>query len=143
MIALGTKQKITVIPNGIDPSQYQANNTQTKNQAIFVGRLIFYKNLDVILDAFSIVIKKIPDAKLVLVGDGPTKQSLVEKSKSLGIQNNVIFTGRVSHDDKVKLIGQSQVLLNPSLIEGFGIVVLEAYWISEIKSNSIANKTIS
>jgi glycosyltransferase involved in cell wall biosynthesis len=127
LISLGVKQKITVIPNGIDPSQYENNYTKTKNQAIFVGRLIFYKNVETILDAFGLVIKKIPDAKLVIVGDGPTKQSLIEKTRSLGIQNNVTFTGRVSHQDKVKMLSQSQVLLNPSIIEGFGIVVLEGF----------------
>lgn len=127
LVALGVRQKIMVIPNGIDPSQYENNNTPTKNQAVYVGRLIFYKNLDVIIDAFGIVTKKIPDAKLVIVGDGPTKQGLIEKASSLGIQNNVIFTGRISHKDKVKMIGQSQVLLNPSLVEGFGIVVLEGF----------------
>lgn len=127
LLAMGVRQKISVIPNGIDPSQYENDKTPAKNQAVFVGRLIFYKNLDVILDAFNIVTTKIPDAKLVIIGDGPTKQNLIEKAKSLGIQNNVTFTGRISHQDKVKILSQSQVLLNPSLVEGFGIVVLEGF----------------
>lgn len=119
--------KIIVIPNGVNVDNYQNNTNTRKNQAIFVGRLIFYKNIEVIINAFVKVIAKIPDAKLIIVGNGPQRSHLENLSKSLGLNNNISFTGSVSDTDKVKLISESQVLLNPSLVEGFGIVVLEGF----------------
>jgi len=124
--SLGTTKKIAVIPNGIDPSIYE-NGKTSENQIIFIGRLVFYKNLEVVIDAFSKVITKIPDVKLVIIGDGPMKDSLVKKTKSLKLQDNIIFKGNVSEQEKIKLLQQSQVLVNPSLVEGFGIVVLEEF----------------
>ena len=122
---LGAK-RIKVIPNGIDPTQYKTQQT-IKRQAIFVGRLVFYKNLDVILEAFVHVIKKIPEASLVIVGDGPIKNNLVQKAHNLGIKESVTFTGTISDKEKIRLISESAVLVNPSLVEGFGIVVLEGF----------------
>jgi len=61
------------------------------------------------------VVKKIPDARLVIVGDGPSKQGLVEKCKSAGLDGSIIFNGAVSEEEKINLLNQSQVLLNPSL----------------------------
>ena len=124
--SLGTSKKIVIIPNGIDPSSYE-NGVTSQKQVIFIGRLVFYKNLKVVIDAFSKVVTKIPDAKLVIVGDGPMKDSLVKKTESLNLQDNVVFKGNVSEQEKIKLLQQSQVLVNPSLVEGFGIVVLEGF----------------
>jgi glycosyltransferase involved in cell wall biosynthesis len=119
--------KILVIPNGINPDDYQTSTTTKKNQAIFVGRLVFYKNLDVVINAFSKIIEKIPDARLIIVGNGPQKNHLEKLAESLGLKNNIFFTGIISDAEKIHLISESQVLLNPSLIEGFGIVVLEGF----------------
>lgn len=119
--------KIIVIPNGINPGDYHIHTITKKNQAIFVGRLVFYKNLDVVINAFAKIIGKIPDTKLVIVGNGPQKNHLEKLVESLGLQNNISFTGTISDAEKVQLISESQVLLNPSLVEGFGIVVLEGF----------------
>ncbi len=119
--------KITVIPNGINPDDYQTSGSTKKNQAIFVGRLVFYKNLDMIINAFVKVVEKIPDSKLIIVGNGPQRNHLEKLSENLGLKNNVSFTGNISDAEKVRLISESQVLLNPSLVEGFGIVVLEGF----------------
>jgi len=51
----------------------------------------------------------------------------MEKPKSAGLDSSIIFKGAVSPEEKINLLNQSQVLLNPSLVEGFGLVILEAY----------------
>ncbi len=124
---MGVKKKIVVIPNAIDLAHYKRKEIDTKNQAIFIGRLVFYKNLEILIKAFAQVVKKIPDAKLVIVGDGPSKQSLIDEALSAGLDKNVDFKGTVSDDEKIKLLYESRVLLNPSLVEGFGLVILEAF----------------
>jgi len=124
---MNVKKKIVVIPNAIDLAHYKRKEIDTKNQAIFIGRLVFYKNLEILIKAFAQVVKKIPDAKLVIVGDGPSKQSLIDEALSAGLDKNVDFKGTVSDDEKIKLLYESRVLLNPSLVEGFGLVILEAF----------------
>jgi len=125
--SLGVTKLIKIIPNGIDPLLYDVASKPKPFQAIYVGRLIFYKNIDVIVDAFAIVVKTIPSAQLIIVGDGPMRSHLFEKINKLDIQKNIHLKGNISDKQKFKLIQESNVLLNPSLIEGFGIVVLEGF----------------
>ncbi len=126
MQALGIpEKKIEVIPNGIDPHSYETQAPLKPHQAVFVGRLVFYKNIATIIDAFEKVTRTIPDATLVIAGDGPEKTDLEKRAEKLG--SNVTFAGNVSEKEKIKLLSESAVLLNPSTIEGFGIVVLEGF----------------
>lgn len=125
--SLGITTPIKIIPNGVDTSLYQVPKKEKKFQAIYVGRLVFYKNIDVVIDAFSTVIKKIPSSQLIIVGDGPMKLKLSEKICKLNLEKNIHLKGNVSDNEKYDLIQESNILLNPSLIEGFGIVVLEGF----------------
>jgi len=123
-------RKVVVVPNGIEVADYVKNQEVVQaspSQAIYVGRLVFYKNLEVVFQALTKVREKIRDVRLVIVGDGPTRalwEGLVEK---LGLQDHVLFLGRVSHEEKVRLIEGSKFLVLPSRVEGFGIVILEAF----------------
>jgi len=123
---LGTKKPVCVIPNCIQDEQPVTTELKT-NQFVYLGRLVFYKNVEVILKAFKIVTKEFPDAKLVIAGDGPHKESLQELTKKLGINNNIIFAGYVTPEQKANLLAESNALLFPSTIEGFGLVILESF----------------
>jgi glycosyltransferase involved in cell wall biosynthesis len=124
--------KIAVIPNGIESSSYQQYSTgggsdigSVEHNAVFVGRLVFYKNLQTVIRAFRKVISVIPNAKLIIIGDGPSMEELLKEASP--IKENVVFTQRVSHDQKLKWIAESSFMVFPSLIEGFGIVIIEAF----------------
>jgi len=123
---IGTKKPIHIIPNCIQ-DQEQIIVEPKKTQFVCLGRLVFYKNVEVILKSFTIIIKKFPDAKLIIAGDGPHKESLQELVKKLDINNNITFTGYVTPQQKIKLLSESNALLFPSIIEGFGLVMLEAF----------------
>ena len=133
LVNFGIKpDKIMVIPNGIDSSSYQQFSTEgvtdvtsIGQNAVFVGRLVFYKNIQTVIRAFRKVIEVIPNAKLVIIGDGPFKEELIKEASP--ITENVIFTQRISHDDKLKRIAESSFMVFPSLIEGFGIAIIEAF----------------
>ncbi len=126
LLASGVDEaRICVVPNGISKAEYEAPGIAEQNQAIFVGRLIFYKNVETVIRAFRKVVKEIPDAKLVIVGEGPSKANLVEEAKD--VKDNILFTGIISHLEKVKLIKASKFMVFPSLIEGFGIAIIEAF----------------
>lgn len=126
LILSNAKAPIVVIPNTISLEDY--NSSEVKDfhpcQAIYIGRLVFYKNLETVIKAFRDVCNEIPEARLVIVGDGPYRTHLQCVAKDL---SNVVFVGRVSNEEKVKLLKESSFLVFPSLVEGFGIVILEAF----------------
>lgn len=123
---IGTKKPIQVIPNCIR-DQDQITADPKKNQFVYLGRLVFYKNIEVIIKAFRMVAKEFPEASLVIAGDGPHKPSLQNLVAKLQIQDNVRFTGYVTADEKKKILAESNALLFPSIIEGFGLVMLESW----------------
>lgn len=123
---IGTKKPIHVIPNCIQDNEQNVVELNT-NQFVYLGRLVFYKNINIILKAFKIVVNKFPDARLIIAGDGPYKKSLQNITKKLGINESVIFTGYVTPEQKSKILAESNALLFPSIIEGFGLVMLEAF----------------
>jgi glycosyltransferase involved in cell wall biosynthesis len=132
LINFGVKaDKIIVIPNGLESSSYQhstaggTNITSSGHNAIFVGRLVFHKNMQTVIRAFRNVIAAVPNAKLIIVGDGPFKEELLKEAST--IKENVIFTQRISHEDKLKRIAESSFMVFPSLIEGFPFAPIEAF----------------
>ncbi len=129
IIRLGTRNPVVVIPNAVDLSLYEKPNScsEPNVQVIFVSRHVFYKNLDVVLGAFPKVVEAFPEAKLVVVGDGPMKAVWMRRANRLGLGESVDFRGYVSHEEKLHLISESAALVLPSLVEGFGIVILEAF----------------
>ena len=93
---------------------------------IYMGRLKPYKNIDVAIKAFSTVCKKFPDATLTVAGFGEIIKDLKKQVEKLGLSGRVRILGRVSEKEKVKLLGESWVAIQPSSFEGWGITVLEA-----------------
>ena len=69
----------------------------------------------------------VKNAQLVIVGDGPLRPWLLEQINRLGLANKVRLAGVVKHSDKLELLGDSNFLVQPSLVEGFGMVILEAF----------------
>lgn len=89
-----------------------------------VARLIWQKNHSTLLKAFHAYYLRNPQARLVLVGDGPMRTQLTNQIKELEIFDKVILTGKVSNVREHLEIFNVFVL--PSLTEGFGLVLLEA-----------------
>ncbi len=128
--------RIEVIYNGIDPgglicdrnARYQLRRELKipENAFVFVtvGRLDILKNQKLLLQAFPRVLDKIPDAHLIIVGAGPTESELKKLSASLKIIQNVHFTG--TRKDVGAFLEMSDIFVFPTLLEGFGIVLVEA-----------------
>ena len=93
---------------------------------LYFGRLKYYKSVDVLIKAFKKVIEKIPEAKLIIAGSGEEYGNLKKLVKGLGIETSVEFKGRVPDELKVKLLQEAWVLVNPSIMEGWGITTIEA-----------------
>ena len=85
-----------------------------------LGRLAEYKRIDLLLKLWDRV-RQVVGGKLIIAGDGPDRARLQALAGP-----DVIFTGRVSEEEKHRLLCSAWLLLHPALIEGWGIVVAEA-----------------
>ena len=130
-------EKIQILPNGVDakifdPDRMQANNTRKKlglegkDVILFSGRLTGQKGVSHLLRALQLVKKNMSNFVLLLAGDGPQEQMLRELSSRLGIQQDVVFLGKISHKDMPDLYSVADIFVLPSLSESFPNVMLEA-----------------
>ena len=91
-----------------------------RGKIVFAGRLVSYKNVRHLLAVFS-ELQKEQKVRLVIIGDGPERAELERIAPE-----NVTFAGHVPTDVLYKEISSAQVFVNPSLFEGFSIVMLES-----------------
>lgn len=148
LVKFGTKKPIFIIPNAIKITELRKNVNEKQNQFVYIGRLVFYKNLEVVLKAINLVKQTYPKVTLIIVGGGPHRENLEKLVKDLDLQNNVKFVGFVSNEEKYVHLASSRALVFPSLCEGFGLVVLEAFsqkkpvLVSDVKplSDIVSNK---
>jgi phosphatidyl-myo-inositol dimannoside synthase len=120
-------------PTSIDRNLIEKYKLQDRRVIVSVGRLVHRKGQDKLIEAMPQVLKSFPDAVLLLVGEGPIKSMLDKSIRHHGLQNNVIFTGRVKFADLPRYIQLGEVFAMPSRdrffgleVEGLGIVYLEA-----------------
>lgn len=120
----GMKAPITVINNGIDLENIKKIRGKRRNGVIFIGRLVKYKNIDVLIGAMKKVQEKFPKKVLVIVGSGEEENALKELAAKLGV--NAKFMGYVPEEEKIRAIKSAEVFVSMSSVEGFGISLLEA-----------------
>jgi len=124
------KEKITVVYNGIDIDLYKKIKVKGKYEKptiVTVCRLVSYKRINDLINALAILKADIPDIKLKIIGKGPHENHLIKLTKDLGLENNVEFLGKIDiTEDLIKILKKSHVFSLPSIVEGFGMVVVEA-----------------
>ncbi len=126
LIKFGAKKLIYNIPPTIEEIK-ELDITQNNNQFIYVGRLVFYKNVEILIKAINIAKNQEKEIKLVIVGGGPQLKKIQDMVRKMNLEDNIIIKGYVSSEEKIKLISESNAMLFPSLCEGFGLVILEAF----------------
>ena len=99
-------------------------NVEDKLVVGHVGRFTLAKNHGFILDVFNALLSMEPTAHLLLVGEGNTRQKIMEAVDAMGLRDHVSFTGL--RDDVPALMQAMDVFLFPSLFEGLGVVAIEA-----------------
>ncbi len=116
--------KVEAIPFGIDVTLWQSIQSSYDGPFLFVGRLVGYKGLDLLVATVA----ELPDARLVIVGEGPLRRSLARRIRQLGASERIKLAGEISHQELVTLMGMARALVLPSLdaSETFGLVQLEA-----------------
>ncbi len=117
---------VVVIHNGVDVSRFtiSAPTPQRSGRIVHVGRLYHVKGQDTLVDAMATVHRDLPEARLTIVGDGPTRSALEAQSDRLGLQAVIRFEGK--QDDVRPFLAAASLFVLPSRSEGISIALLEA-----------------
>ena len=91
-----------------------------------LGRLVPQKGFDVALDAFAVLLKRFPQIRLVIAGDGSERTALVNQAEELGIESAVDFKGLIPPEQVPALLNEATMVLLPSRFEGLPLVALQA-----------------
>ncbi|SFU43475.1 PEP-CTERM/exosortase A-associated glycosyltransferase, Daro_2409 family [Nitrosomonas eutropha] len=119
-------EKITTVPNAVDIEQfastYPADESLRERLGLkhkqvigFIGSFYAYEGLDILLQALPLMSPHHPDLRVLLVGGGPQDKQLRQLASQLGIEDKVIFTGRVPHDQVQYYYDLIDVLVYPRL----------------------------
>lgn len=127
-------ERITVIPNGLpdspdDGSTWDELITRPKSAEplfVYLSRLKRYKQIELVLEAFSGLLEAYPAARLVVAGDGDHRPSLERHAAALGVGDRTRFPGWVSAAAKWQLLREAWAICYTSPKEGWGISSLEA-----------------
>lgn len=132
-------ERAFILPNSVDLNRFVAQppdqalleryGLQSNKVILTVGRLASlerYKGFDEIIELLPRLIERFPTLKYMVVGDGRDRERLEAKARAVGVEDRVVFTGRIAESEKVAHYNLADAYVMPSFGEGFGIVLIEA-----------------
>ncbi len=137
----GLRRRIEVIPTGVNIEPFKRSNydkelikaekkafgiDETQPVVLIIGRLAKEKSVGVIISSMKELTKKIPNCKLLIVGDGPERENLETLAKDLGIKESVVFIGEKPWSKIGKYYQMGDVFVGASLTETQGLTFAEA-----------------
>lgn len=140
---IGIDTYVNVIPTGIDFKKFYPENISLDEvkaikdkfgikdnvfTVLSLGRVAKEKSIDFVMEGYKAFLKKYKDieSQLVIVGDGPAREDLIVLSKTMGIDENTIFTGYVSSEEVQKYYAVGNAFASASLSETQGLTYMEA-----------------
>ena len=125
-------RSISVFHNGIEIQELNycgvQKNQNSMVQFVYAGRLIYSKNIEVALKAFSIVNKTHKNFKVEIYGEGPLKKNLLSKVEQLNLNDKIVFRGKVSQRELLEIYANKDCFIFPSLLEISSTAVMEAMY---------------
>jgi len=126
--------KCDVVPNGIIPRQFRAEIDPGEVKRaygihpyapliLFIGRLVYQKGPDLLIEAMRTVSQKHPGARLIVAGEGGMRRFLEERARDLPAD----FVGYIPDSEYIRLLNACDLVVIPSRNEPFGLVLLEAW----------------
>ena len=141
LLQLCPSAEVSIVPMGVDVTEFEPKqrNVDVRRKLgvdaemiLFVGRLVEKKGVHNLLSAMQQVLRKSPQATLVLVGDGTQRQELERMAERLEIAGSVRFLGKLPHEHLPEYYAAADLFVGPSVVdrsgdtEGLGVVFIEA-----------------
>lgn len=135
------EKNINIIPTGIEVDRFYTENIKQKELEnlkkllkinkrdfviLFVGRIAEEKNIEFLIKAHKDLVEEHKNIKLLIVGDGPDKDTYEKLSKDLGLDKNIIFTGKAAWEEMPYYYHIANVFASASKTETQGLTVIEA-----------------
>lgn len=126
-----TNKAIEITPFGVDINKFQKCNIHKSDNTIVIGNVKSLSNIygiDILIKAFALVVKWNVDKilKLDIIGDGPDKNTYLELAKTLSLQDNIHFRGRIDNSSLPDYYSRFDIAVYPSREESFGVAAIEA-----------------
>jgi glycogen(starch) synthase len=132
------EKRVSVIPNGIDPDDLQAQDpvelvrlrsefaAPEEKLVLLIGRLVYEKGFQLALEAMPRVIEEAPGTRFLVAGSGTHEAELHRQAEELGLMEHGTFLGWIGDDVLHSLYRIADLTVVPSIYEPFGLVALEA-----------------
>lgn len=118
-------KKIKVVFCGVETKLFKPKKKFKQKTLCVVSRLISYKRVEDVIKALFLINKKL-NVNLKIIGVGQEKKRLIHLTKKLKLTKKIKFYEKLNQKELAKIIAQSHILVHPSLIEGFGIILMES-----------------
>jgi len=119
--------KIEVVYNAVELKEVEAAGEKYGQPVVItIGRLVPWKGIGELIELVPALVEKYPDFKLLVVGDGPENDKLKKLCHEIGAEPHVIFTGKVSHEQTLSFLKNSDIFVLNSRYEGLPHTVIEA-----------------
>ena len=137
----GVEAPIEIIPSGMDLRRFaperhsllereatreECGVPEGKRVLLYIGRLAKEKNMEKILRVFPALVRRCPDVQLVIIGEGPLKQTLWNQARELGVENSVSIVGAKPWEEIDKYYAIGDVFVSASHSETQGLTYIEA-----------------
>jgi len=126
-----SKKIIKIVYYGVTAPKTAVSDLPKKEknlQIVYLNRIVKMKGIERGINVFKLVQKKIPEARLLIIGKGEDSyiKEIKQLIKELNLSKNITFEGFIDENKKFELLGKSHLIINPSYLEGFGLVNIEA-----------------
>jgi glycogen(starch) synthase len=132
------RERVVVIPNGIDPGDLQPHDgpelrrlraefaRPEEKLVLLIGRLVYEKGFQLALEAMPRLVRSLPGTRFLVAGSGTHEHELRRQARELGLEDHGTFIGWIGDDVLHSLYRIADVCVVPSIYEPFGLVALEA-----------------
>jgi PEP-CTERM/exosortase A-associated glycosyltransferase len=119
-------ERVTVIPNAVDVDLFKRHHQrdselvqrlglENKQVLGFIGSFYAYEGLSLLVEAMPRILAQMPDVRLLLVGGGPWESTLHQQAREFGVEDKIVFTGRVPHDQVQQYYDLVDILVYPRM----------------------------
>ncbi len=124
------RHKTKVVHLGVDPSEFSIKDHRKADEdnpkIITIGRLIETKGFDYMIQAMPVILKSFPKATLTIAGSGPEQEKLQSMINCLNVNASVKLAGHVDMHELKKILGDGDLFVLPSGVEGIPVSLMEA-----------------